>query len=93
MSSENRVERYTKLAVKYVFIAFGIWFWFWVAGDDLDGASKVVIILLLMMSADLGNKIERLQSSIDDLKEEKSTSTNEGIVGPDGKRVGSADVD
>ncbi|HIG39550.1 MAG TPA: hypothetical protein EYQ14_03290 [Gammaproteobacteria bacterium] len=69
MSSENRVERYTKLAVKYVFIAFGIWFWFWVAGDDLDGASKVVIILLLMMSADLGYKIDRLQNKIAQLEE------------------------
>ena len=52
------------------------------AGDDLNGASQVVILLLVIMSA-----------GIDDLKEEKSSSVNEYIVGPDGKRVGSADVD
>jgi hypothetical protein len=57
-------------------------FCFLMAGDDLNGASQVVILLLVIMSA-----------GIDDLKEEKSSSVNEYIVGPDGKRVGSADVD
>ena len=93
MSSEYRVDKYTKLAVKLVFVVIGIVFWCWMAGDDLDGASYVVIALLVMLSAELDLKVYHLQRSIDDLREQKSSAANEGLVETDGKRVGPAEAD